>query len=171
MTAAEESDQCPGSIDTAWKIHAALVDWTGKVDTKASFALTLESAALVTVVTLSSTAKPLADLGGMALIAYRVGIALLGLGALCAASVVSPRLRSRAMKRESAENFIYFGHIKDWEPAALATALRQDDVLAVLSRQLVAMSRIAWRKHRQVQWSLISGVTGALIVAATGGLS
>ena len=41
------------TLDTAWRIHGALVDWTGKVDAKASFAFALESAGLGVIVTLS----------------------------------------------------------------------------------------------------------------------
>jgi hypothetical protein len=34
------------AAETAWRIHGGLLDWTGKIDSKASFVLTVEAAAL-----------------------------------------------------------------------------------------------------------------------------
>ncbi|MFJ1551427.1 Pycsar system effector family protein [Streptomyces sp. NPDC088246] len=68
---------------------------------------------------------------------------------------------------ESPENFIYFGHIQFWDAASLAQKLRDQDMLPVLSNQLINISKIAWRKHRFVQLSfLLAAVGGALVFVA-----
>ena len=149
------------AVDTAWKIHAAIVDWTGKVDTKASFALALESASIAAIVSLTASGRRLSDLTSpWAHTAFWLGLACLMGAALTAASVVIPRLRSSGLKAESRDNFIYFGHLRHWKPQDLTRALKQADVLPVLSRQLINMSRVAWTKHRRVQVSLLLAVAG-----------
>lgn len=54
----------PESHETAWRIHAAIGEWTARVDAKASFALTLESAALAGIVALSDDGHLFGDLHG-----------------------------------------------------------------------------------------------------------
>jgi len=61
---------------------------------------------------------------------------------------------------ESADNFIIFGHLRLWDPVAPSTALRDRDLLPVLSRQILDTSKIAWRKLRRVQISLWCAVLG-----------
>jgi hypothetical protein len=152
-------------IDTAWKIHDALVDWTGKVDTKASFSLTVESALLAGVVTLSGEGRVFHHLNRWAVVWYVVGIALLIAGALCAAWVVRPRLRAANLKAEAQGNFIYFGHLRHLTPEAVQDRLEATPLLPVLSKQLVEMAKIAWIKHRMVQLSMSLAPAG---VAALG---
>ncbi|MFF8280664.1 Pycsar system effector family protein [Streptomyces lateritius] len=79
-----------------------------------------------------------------------------------------PRLRaSKKLEAECAENFIFFGHPKYWEPTALAQKLQEQDMLPVLTNQLVNMSKIAWKKHRYVQLSfLLAGIGGILVFIA-----
>ncbi|MFJ8669757.1 hypothetical protein [Streptomyces sp. NPDC093600] len=50
--------------ETAWRIHAALGEWTARVDAKASFALTLESAALAGIAALSDKNRLFSNLTG-----------------------------------------------------------------------------------------------------------
>jgi hypothetical protein len=154
-------------IDTAWKIHAAIVDWTGKVDSKASFALAIESAVLAGVISMTGGHRRLANLGGWAEVLFWFGMTFMLASLLCAIYVVRPRLRSKKVSAESASNFIFFGHLKDWEAGKLEEALCQQDVLPVLSRQLVNMSKIAWVKHRLLQLSL----TGAVIAGGLIGVA
>lgn len=159
------------AIEHAWKIHAALADWTGKVDTKASFALAIEAAVLSGIVALTRPEQPLSEtisvLGRVTLIC---GIGLLGVAATLAILVVIPRIRSRQVDDEWQENYVYFGHVRRWEPQQLSMQLQKDqsEMLLVLSRQLVRMSQIAWIKHRRVQFSLGFAWLGvaATIVAA-----
>jgi len=158
------------SVENAWKIHAAITDWTGRVDSKANFALTFESALIAAVVTLSQDKKLLSTLNTWWELAwYRLGIALFIVAALSCISVVSPRLRFWHVGNESTDNFIFFGHAKDWQPAKLTVALRERDILPVLSRQIVNMSKGVWKKHRRLQASLFltTLATFCTAVAAT----
>lgn len=159
----------PDPIDFAWKIHAALVDWTGKVDTKASFALTIETALLAGVVTLSGDGRVFHNLNGWAVAWYVLGILLLIAAVLCAAWVVRPRLRGANLKAEATDNFIYFGHLRHLTPEVVQERLEGTELLPVLSKQLVEMSKIAWMKHRFVQVSMSLAPAGvvALAICAT----
>ncbi len=154
-------------IDTAWKIHSALTDWTGKVDTKASFALTIESAVLAGTVTLSGKDRALANLHGWAVAWYVLGLIILISGLLCAVWVVRPRLRSQHVASEAPENFIYFGHLRQLTQEDIEVKLRTEDVLPVLSKQLVEMSKITWTKHRLVQLSLTLAPAGVALLGVS----
>ncbi|MFJ4671630.1 hypothetical protein [Kitasatospora purpeofusca] len=52
------------AVKTAWQIHASSTEVTGRVDAKASFALTIESAALGAIVALSGAGVRLGRLSG-----------------------------------------------------------------------------------------------------------
>ncbi|MFG6294122.1 Pycsar system effector family protein [Streptomyces rochei] len=155
--------------ETAWRIHAALGEWTARVDAKASFALTLESAALAGIVALSDKNRLFSNLTGFGVRGpLWAGILLILTAAVLAILVVAPRLRAKKkLEAESSENFIFFGHLQFWEPTALAQKLQEQDMLPVLTNQLVNMSKIAWRKHRFVQLSfLLAGIGGVLVFIA-----
>lgn len=155
-------------LDTAWKIHAAQVDWTGKVDSKASFAFTISSAALAITVALSADGRTFSRLSEWwEQVAFWSGVALVLAGALFALLVVVPRLRSGSAQSEASKNYIYFGHLRLWTAERLVEELTDGDVLPVVARQSVIMATIAWGKHRWVQRSMIctgSGI-GLLVLA------
>lgn len=153
------------AADTAWKIHAAIVDWTGKVDTKASFTLTIEAAILAGIVTLSGGGRALSHEGGLGLALYVVGVVLLIASMLLAIWVVRPRLRSKALDTEAPTNYIYFGHLRELTEQQVLDHLRNSDILPVLSKQLVQMSKIAWDKHKAVQRSMTVAPLAVAIVA------
>lgn len=158
------------AIDQAWRIHAALADWTGKVDAKASFALALESAAVLVVLRALEPDGPLAGLRfGWTQLLVWAGLTGLLVAVVLATLAVVPRLRRLGvLGRESVDNFIFFGHLQFWRPVDLERRLRQGDVLPSLTQQVLNMSKIAWRKHRLVQWSLRLGVaSGAALAFAT----
>lgn len=155
------------ALETAWKIHAAMVDWTGKVDTKAAFAFALESAGIGLVINLSAKDRIFATLTGpWQNIAYYLGGIALVLAAACAMWVVIPRLRMWHVAKEWPDNFIYFGHVMFWEPAALMQKIKDTELLPVLSKQLVGMSKIAWRKHMLVKMSMIFASIGGIAYVA-----
>ena len=156
--------------EIAWKIHAAQVDWTGKVDAKASFAFAIESADIGTTVALSASGRTFASIDEcFAELLYWCGLAGLLVGAACALLVVVPRLRGAAeTAREARENFIYFGHLRHWDADDLAAVLSKGEVLGPLTRQCVNMAKIAWRKHRLVQASMITGAIGIGALVACG---
>lgn len=157
------------ATDCAWRIHDALMDWTGKVDGKATFALSLETAAVTVLAALSTHRLPLPGgrPPGVLALCYWTGVGLLLLSVAISVCVVLPRL-GRAMSREQwRDGFIYFGHLRHWDPVELAEALLTREPLAVLTRQLVDMSRICWRKHRLVQTSIVLASVGIVMSAVS----
>lgn len=153
------------AIDDAWKIHQSIVDWTGKVDQKASFALAFESAIVASVLALSTEDRALSKLSGWTeLTPYWLGVVGLGAAIVFAVAVVTPSLRSRKINAEADSNYIFFGHLREWSPEKLQRTLETGDILPVLSRQLVVTSGIAWRKHRRLQISLLLAVIGTSLI-------
>ncbi|MCC9175848.1 Pycsar system effector family protein [Arthrobacter sp. zg-Y179] len=155
------------AIEQAWKIHAAQAEWTGKVDAKASFAFAVESAIIATTVALSANGRLFSNISGwLDETLYWIGVLSLLAGAFFALVVVRPRLKADVVKKMAEDNFIYFGHAQYWESGDLAQALKERDILPVITRQIVVMADIAWQKHRWVQLSMsLGGVGGALLVA------
>lgn len=151
----------------AWQIHSAQMDWTGKVDAKASFALALDSAAIAALVALSGENMVFADLRfSWVWFLYWASVILLTAGGLAALLAVVPSLRKKKLEEEKDANFIYFGHVRHWHAENLEIALRHNDPLPVLSRQIVNMADILWKKHIKVALSL--SFVGAGILAMLG---
>lgn len=156
-------------LDTAWQLHAAQMEWTGKVDAKAGFILSLDTAAIATGVALSADGmvfQGIAD--NWTRIPYGFSLLLFIVAALLAAWAVVPALRSGNLKREAELDFIYFGHARLWKADELAEALGERETLPVVTRQVVRMAEIAWNKHRRVVWSTWLTALGVLVMALTG---
>src|SRR5215471_18153437 len=118
------------SADTAWRVHGALLDWTGKVDAKASFALTIESAVVGGIVALSASGRQLSSIHGFwHVLPFSLGVAALGAAILLAVVAVIPRIRPRPAALRWRDNFIYVGHPRPWDPEQLAGAMRDVDPL------------------------------------------
>ncbi|MGW4839786.1 Pycsar system effector family protein [Streptomyces globisporus] len=152
------------ATEAAWHIHQALTDWTGRVDTKATIVLGLESA-VVTALAALTRGRPL-PVAGPSAVCIWAGAGMFVISAAFCLFVVSPRLDGVAAGRRWERGYVYFGHLRRWEAADLAEALCDGDVLPVLAQQLVAISRICWRKHRLVQLSIASGCAASLLIAA-----
>jgi hypothetical protein len=159
------------AIDTAWHVHGALGDWTGRVDVKASIFLTLEAAVLAAILDASGKDGRLSDQAintKLENVLYWGGLCLISLSILLAAAVVTPQLRRYQTRKAGTEwrrNLVYFGHLRHWEPGDLKKELlKQSDALDSLSRQLIRMSEICWRKHSWAQASMISAVLGAVVI-------
>lgn len=154
-----------GAIEDAWRIHATVVDWTGKVDSKASFALALQTAVLGVIVTLTGEGRQLSGFDSYwETRLFWAGVGVLVTALLVVMTVVAPRLRSFRSRHEWRTNYVYFGHLRRWEPQDLERALTRRDHLPVVTRNVVLMSKIAWRKHRRLQLSLWLAVLGAAFV-------
>lgn len=153
-------------MDNAWRLHDAQMDWTGKVDAKAAFALTFQAALLAAAVILLPDIDTCIEYVFIGLSAL-----LVGAGTFFAATVVAPRLRSKNLAKEMASNFIYFGHARGWKPDSLADGLRHGDLLDQVARQVVVMADIAWEKHKRVAWSIWLTVAGGVLLLAAAALS
>ncbi|MDI2129833.1 Pycsar system effector family protein [Yinghuangia seranimata] len=154
-------------VDTAWRIYGVLSEATGRMDGKASFALSVETAALAGAVALDRRTSGFSPAGGLSAGLYWCGIAMLALAAVLAAAVVFPRMARRELTSASLDDHIYFGHLRTWRDADLRERLRLGDPMPGLSRQLIAMSRVLWRKHQLVQWSLGTALVGTFLAALT----
>lgn len=159
--------QADDGVEFAWRVHSALDTWTGKVDSKASISLAIEIAVIGFVITLSTKDGPLVGLTGSDLCFYRIALGFLVLSVLLSMLAVVPQLNRRQAKKNWRSGMVYFGHLRHWDPKELEKAL-EAPAKRQLADQLVAMSRIAWRKHAWLQWSLISLVVGAALLLAAG---
>lgn len=154
----------------AWHVHQTLQDWTAKVDIKASIVMALETGLLSVVFALSG---PIAIAGGRSEAVFwlhRGGLLLLFGSTVLAGAVVFPQIRCRGSARSWRDNCIYFGHLRRWKPANLWVELAANNPnreLQMLSTQLVTMSRITWRKHVTLQWSMLCALLGCLTVGLT----
>lgn len=157
--------------ETAWRIHEAQADWTGKVDAKASFSFGIQAAVIAAVVALTADDKLFDQFNGWWVWLFVVGLLLLMAGALVAALVVAPLLRSKNLEKESERDFIYFGHLQYLEPRELERRLRDVDPIPALSRQITRMADIAWKKHVKVKWSIWLGAGGGFLLVVSGALN
>lgn len=155
------------SNEFAWRVHDGITEWTARVDSKASIALAIEAAVAGVVVLLATGDGELARTSGLTSWLVGSGVVLLTASVVLAVLVVYPQLRARSTRKEFQNDVIYFGHLRLWDPEHLEERLATDSVeMAGLSRQLVRMSKIAWRKHVWLQWSLALFVLGVLAVGA-----
>jgi hypothetical protein len=159
-------------VATAWAIHGSIADWTRSVDNKASFASAVETAVLLGVLTLSAEGRQLSRVSGpLQLGLLWLGVAFLVVALLLVLWVVSPHLRTKKIGDEYRSNVIFFGHARYWQPRELTSFLSGADILPMLSRQIVAISNIAWKKHRNLQLSILASVIGAALVAIAAWMS
>jgi hypothetical protein len=153
----------PEAVSTAWHILGVQMDWSGKVDAKASFALAIESAVLAGLLALSQTSHRLIIFEGTAAKAsYGLAVGFLIAGAAAAVSVVFPRLWRTRVNPDWRHSYIYFGDLRRWQPADLEKELREGDILDALARQLISMSVVTWGKHIRVGVSLGFASLGAI---------
>lgn len=151
----------------AWRVHQALHDWTAKVDAKASVILTLETAILGLIVAFAQSGKRLDRLTALETWTFAAGLALLVGAIVLAGSAVFPQLNRREARRNWRGNYVYFGHLRRWSPEELVAALEdggEQRNKLVLSTQLIALSKIIWRKHSFLQYSMGLVVAGNVAV-------
>jgi Family of unknown function (DUF5706) len=124
------------------------------------------------VISLFGSGHRLADVEpGWTTVVLTVGIALMVIALVCVTLVVRPRPRKPRIEAEKDDQFIFFGHLKDWTPANVQDALEGRDVLPVLSSQIVAMARIAWQKHVLLQSSMSLAIVGTALIAVAAALN
>ena len=145
---------------SAWRIHAQLVDWTGRVDKKAQFAWSIESAILSIAIAIYGLGGRILEFEPVEFVFFWSGGTLTLLGLLLATFAVVPQLRAVNSRAEWRNGVVYFGHLRFWNPDDLTYRLRHVDIIPILARQVVVMSKIAWRKYRYIQWSFWLGILG-----------
>jgi hypothetical protein len=68
------------------------------------------------------------------------------------------------VKSKAPDEFIYFGLAQHWDLDELVAAIKERDILPVISRQIVVMAVIAWQQHRWVQRSMFLGCAGRVFI-------
>jgi hypothetical protein len=137
----------PREVALIWRLHAALEAMAARADAKAGILLAHQGGAF----TLGAGALQLGANPGIVL-AMALVLAAMG----TAIAVVVPVLRPKG-RMVAIGDIIYFGHLREWQPPSLAERigeLSKEDEIAMVTRQLVTLSRITWRKHRLLQISL-----------------
>ena len=159
------------ALNDAWQIHAQLAEWTGRADLKARFALSFATAILALLLAIYGdgtrifgSKDHLEDFSRLELSFFVFGAALLLSAAVISTLAINPQLRSRDGKDKHQTGLIYFGHLRHWEADDLAASLRRADILPMLAQQHVSMSKILWRKHCSIRWSLRFAIWGFNLV-------
>ncbi|SRR6266567_4134202 len=163
MNAKPDSDVDPAAIEFAWRVNQEIIDWTGKVDTKAAIILPFESAVLGLVVSLSSKDHVFAHLAGWRLW-LDCGSFTAFIGALFfSAMVVMPQLNRRRIKRRPKQNAMYFGNLRRLDGDELLARMRAapHNQLTMLCQHVQSTSAICWRKHSWLQSSMVLLLIGA----------
>ena len=158
------------AIENAWHIHDAQLDWTAKADAKAAFAFGVDAAILTIVGVLISTGRVFVHFQHWYLLGSFGAGGLLIVAATVAASIgVAPRLKRRQTSKQWADNFIYFGHARRWDPNAIARSLREESLLNQLTRQIRVTADVAWKKHVAVNWAIwLTLASGAMLMLYVG---
>ncbi len=175
------------NIEFAWRCHTTEENWTSKVDTKASIFFTVNGAGLAGLIALQNQAGSILRQAGLSALVL-LGIGLCAVAAVVAGGAIFPLLKSkdghrdnskdghrdtskgghRDTSRDGHRNVIYFGHLYRRDPAEVAEQLRtltEEEQLAQLSRNLVAMARANETKHRLLQVALLTAGLGYALVA------
>lgn len=152
----------PREVAFTWRLHAGLEAMAARADAKAGILLAHQGGAFV----LGITALQMGG-GSAVVLAMMLVVAAMGTSIAVVVPVLRPKGRMVAIG-----DIIYFGHLREWQPPSLAERIAevsQDDEIAMVSRQLVTLSRINWRKHRLLQISLSLTVSAMSVgaVAAT----
>ncbi|MEV4630436.1 Pycsar system effector family protein [Micromonospora sp. NPDC049523] len=150
------------AVKLAWQFHQSVVESTAKADTKASVVLTLHAALLAAILTVLSGTPTVAH-GALTL----ASVAMLVLAIVIAGAAIFPRLDRRGNAAPYTVGIGYFGALRSGTASELAQVLvsePDDDQLVLICQQVIAVARIAWRKHTLLQASMLSGLTAWLLL-------
>jgi hypothetical protein len=151
--------------DLAWRVHNSQEAWAGRVDMKASIVLAFEGVLLVVTV-FSGLAADTGHARTWEGVMWFVGIAVLVLAVVLTCAAILPSIGSpRRLLLAKSDNHIFFGHLRHSSADELAGALGSttpQQQLVMLSRQIVAMSRLNWWKYRLLQVAIVLTATALL---------
>lgn len=157
------TEHIKANLETAWRSHNAQEAWTSKVDTKASIIFAFNGAALLAILAMRSQAgSRLALLGGWREVVFTVAIILCVGAAFCAGTAVIPML-GRVKDHRERRDTIYFGHLRHRQVDDLAKQLEEltpAEHFRQMARQLIAMSKRNWAKHRLLQLAIFFAAVG-----------
>lgn len=154
----------PAVLAGAWAFVDRVSPEIARADAKAGFAAPIQLAVL------GAVAGGIAGIGGALQV---VAGALLLAGVVLAVLVVLPWLPRRFPAGDGAADWLQFGAVGKMDPADLAKWLSSEISMAdAACMRAVRLSRIAYRKHQLICWSVLTGVAGVLtaaMAAAIGG--
>lgn len=143
------------SVESCWRVHSTLEASSAKADAKASILLAFQGGGLILAATSTDVIAPV---GGVPAYVTACGVAMIIAAMLLAALAIAPSLGSSSCHTaDRRDEWIYFGHVRQWDSTGLAARmgrLSEQDQVRALAAQLVAISRITWRKHRLLQGSV-----------------
>ena len=147
-----------------WRVHDNAQGWVAQVDIKASATLAIEAVILGLAVALVSDPDSLQRMTIAARWVIGGGILALLASVVLSVLVLLPSTKSRESTTES-RGYLYFGHLRQWAESDLTNTLTKNDVEDIgLASQSIEMSKIAWRKHVRLRWSLYFLITGIVII-------
>jgi hypothetical protein len=153
--------------DFAWQAHIGVESWVARADLKASILLALQGGAFILVV--AGSDSPFQAPARWPAVVALAALGILVIATCLAAAAVMPILGSpRRLRTEHRQHTVYFGHLRLWEPEALGSRLATlsvDDEHTMLARQLVFLSRLAWRKHRLLQTAVVMTIVVVVALA------
>ena len=159
--------------DLAWRLHSNAEAACARADLKVSIMLAFQGSAFVLV----ATSRIIAVGPAHSLSTHAIAVVLmLLLGATTAGvAALAPALGARREHRRSYPlQYVYFGHLRHWDHAALAARVTSTDTtteVEMLASQVIQISRLTWRKHRLLQVSIaitvvaLSSLTLAVMTA------
>jgi hypothetical protein len=164
-----DSEQGRINLESAWRAHAAQESWAAKVDTKASIFLAVDGVVLSAILTArSQSGNVFATLDGWRGAILTAALVLCGVAGVLATVVVFPILGGRRSSNAGRDRgMIYFGDLRRRQAGELAhqlAGLTFEDQFGQVSRQLVAMARTTWIKHRLLQVALASALAGFVAI-------
>jgi hypothetical protein len=155
--------QPPAGGELAWRVHETVAASISKADAKAGFIVTLDTAILAAVITvtnldrLSTTARTL----------VQIGTIVLALAVVLGVLAVVPILRARHTNNRRIGDFLYFGALRNHDAFELAERLEEADTTLALSAQSITLARLSWRKHRALQLCMLATIVGGNLIGLT----
>lgn len=154
------------SPEQLWKVHQLMLDWIGRFDTKAAYVITIDSAALAAIWTLSAPTRYLADIQDpLTAAGFWAAVGLLFLSVLVAGFSVIPKHALTA--EHSAESVTYFGHIRNMNATDFDLRVSQE-LNAHLSQAVIALAKVAWQKQRCVAVAMWMSLVAVVLLCAAG---
>ena len=160
----EQPEQVELSDELAWRVHENAKGWIVQVDVKAGASLAIEAAVLGFALALITNSETLSKLTDFSRWIVGLGLLLLLVSIVLSTLVLLPRIKLNEPKPDK-RGYLYFGHLRHWEKDKLSATLALNQVNdGEIADQVIKMSKIAWRKHALLQFSLYLLLAGIVII-------
>jgi hypothetical protein len=164
------TDERNQSIDTAWRIFGASSEWHSRLDVKAGFTLTADTALLAGAIALTKDKGVLAGLPELSRYCFYIGAFCIVVSLWSAIGVVAPVTRpAKDLKIEASNGkFIYIGNLKFLGESKILDYLNNNEMtLPALAKELKNISAIGWLKHVLLSLALFFMFEGVVLFIGT----